>query len=265
MKILLNGEAAGVDDLHYLVATNYGHFTMLRVENGGVRGLDLHLDRLQRATRELFGTDLDRERVRGYLRHTVGSEKRELSVRINIFSRALDREHLDKPAEADVLVIATPASQRATGPLRVKSFRYSRELAAIKHVGTFPLFHYRRLAQQAGFDDALFADENGCISEGSIWNVGFVDRDGGVVWPDAPQLDGVSMQLLKTGLEREGMPSVTRTIALAELAGFRAAFFTNASVPVRLIASIDGNDFAIEQVLIAQLMHCYETNLLQDL
>jgi len=265
MNILLNGRPASADDLRYLVQTNYGHFTAFRIENGGVRGLDLHLDRLQRATRELFGSELDAERVRAYLRHAVGDQKQDLSVRINIFSRALDRERLDKSVEVDVLIIVTPASHRTITPLRVKSFRYARELADIKHVGTFPLFHYRRLAQQVGFDDALFVDESGRISEGSIWNVGFFDRDGTVVWPDAPQLDGVSMQLLKSGLAQVGLSSVVRSVRLEELAEFRAAFFTNASIPVRGITSIDDWEFPAESDWFGELMRCYEANLRQPI
>lgn len=261
MRVELNGSPASVDDLRHLVQTNYGHFTALRVEDGGVRGLDLHLDRLQHATRELFGSELDRERVRGYLRHAVAGDARDLSVRINVFSRALDREHLDRAVAADVLVIVAPASPpHAAPPLRLKSFRYARDAAAIKHVGTFPLFHYRRLAQQSGFDDAVFIDENGIVSEGSIWNIGFVDRDGGIVWPDAPQLDGVSMQLLKSGLADAGIPGVVRTVRLAELAAFRAAFFTNASVPVRPIASIDARGFAGDDEAMQTLLRCYRSN-----
>jgi len=260
MSILLNGKPASADDLRYLVQTNYGHFTAFRVENGGVRGLDLHLERLQRATRELFGSELDAERVRAYLHHAVGDEKRDLSVRVNVFARSLDRERLDRSVEADVLVSVMSASHRVITPLRVKSFQYARELAAIKHVGTFPLFHFRRLAQQAGFDDALFVDESGRICEGSIWNIGFLDRDGTVVWPDAPQLDGVSMQLLKAGLAQAGLPSVVRSVRLEELTEFRAAFFTNASVPVRGIASIDNCEFSVESGSVEELMHCYEAN-----
>ena len=265
MTILLNGKPASVDDLRHLVQTNYGHFTAFRVEGGKVRGLDLHLDRLQHATRELFGSELDRERVRAYLRHAITGDASELSVRINVFARALDRERLDQPVEADVLVIATPASAHATAPLRVKSFRYVRDLPAIKHVGTFPLFHHRRLARQSGHDDALFVDADGRIGEGSIWNVGFVDRDGVVVWPDAPQLDGVSMQLLKRGLAQAGMRSVTRAVRLAEAGEFRAAFFTNASVPVRLVAAIDANEYSNDEALRNQLLCCYEASLLQPL
>jgi branched-subunit amino acid aminotransferase/4-amino-4-deoxychorismate lyase len=265
MNILLNGEPVGADDLRHLVQTNYGHFTVFRAENGGVRGLDLHLDRLQYATRELFGSELDRERVCGYLRRALAGAERELSVRVNVFSRALDRERLDRAVEVDVLVIAAPATPRATRPLRVKSFVYTRELAAIKHVGTFPLFHYRRLAQQAGCDDALFVDANGRISEGSIWNIGFVARDGAIVWPDAPQLDGVGAQLLKAGLERRGVPSVMRTVRLDELGAFNAAFFTNASVPLQPIAEIDGHEFGGCGSVIEMLMRCYETTVVQPL
>jgi branched-subunit amino acid aminotransferase/4-amino-4-deoxychorismate lyase len=264
-RVEINGEPASADGLCHLVQTNYGHFTAFRVEAGGVRGLDLHLDRLQHATRELFGSELDRERVRGYLRHAVAGEARELSVRVNVFARALDRERLDRPVEADVLVTVAPASAHATIPLRVKSFRYARDLPSIKHVGTFALFHHRRLARQAGYDDALFVDADGRVSEGSIWNVGFVARDGGIVWPDAPQLDGVSMQLLKTGLAQMGMPSVVRTIRLAEIGEFHAAFFTNASVPVRALASIDDHSFVIDEAALEVLQRGYLCNAPQPL
>lgn len=261
-RIELNGETVRADDLRHLVQTNYGHFTAFRVEAGGVRGLDLHLDRLQRATRELFGSELDRERVRGYVRHAAGGERNDISVRVNVFARAFDRERPDRAVDVDVLVIAAAASApaTATAPLRVKSFRYARELAAVKHVGTFALFHYRRLARLAGFDDAVFTDEQGRIGEGSVWNVGFVDRDGAVLWPDAPHLDGVGMQLLKAGRARAGAPSATRTIRLGELPGFRAAFFTNSSSPVRPIAAIDAHAFTGDDAAMEKLLRAYHAN-----
>lgn len=264
-RVELNGEAASADDLRHLVQTNYGHFTAFRVEDGKVRGLDLHLDRLQQATRELFGSELDRECVRACLRHAVADDARELSVRVNVFARALDRERLDQPVETDVLVTVAPASTHTMAPLRVKSCRYARDLPAIKHVGTFPLFHQRRLARQAGYDDALFVDADGRISEGSIWNIGFVDRDGGIVWPDAPQLDGVGMQLLKAGLAHAGTPSTVRAVRPTDFAGFCAAFFTNSSLPVRAIASIDEHRFAVDDAQAGRLQRVYETNLLQPI
>jgi branched-subunit amino acid aminotransferase/4-amino-4-deoxychorismate lyase len=260
-RITINGLPARVQDMRALIQTNYGHFTAMRVENGGVRGLDLHLDRMEHATRELFDRSLDRERVRGYLRDAVAGDAQPQSLRVTVFSRALNRERLAVPVDVDVLIIAAPTapSMGTPAPLRLKSFRYAREVAAIKHVGTFPLFHYRRLAQQAGFDDAVFVDGDDRISEGSIWNIGFADADG-LVWPDAPQLAGVSMQLLQSGLVQQGTAVSTRPIRLQDIAGFRAAFFTNASIPVRVIASIDDVAFSVEDAFFATLKRCYEMN-----
>ncbi|MBU6199664.1 MAG: aminotransferase class IV family protein [Xanthomonadaceae bacterium] len=259
-RLELNGEPAGVDDLRYPLQTNYGHFTVMRVKDGCVRGLDLHLDRLQSATRELFGSELDRERVRGYLRHVLSGATGAWSVRVNVFARTLDRERMDKTVDTDVLIAANPASIPATQPLRVKSFVYARETPRIKHVGTFGLFLHRRLARQAGCDDALFVDAGGRISEGSIWNVGLVDRDGSIVWPDAPQLDGVGMQLLKTGLTNLGASSCVRPVYLSELARFRAAFFTNASTPVRALAAIDDCRFDVGAEIAHRLLAANRSN-----
>ncbi len=50
-RVELNGAAASVEDLRPFVLTNYGHFSALRVQDGAVRGLDLHLDRIEAATR----------------------------------------------------------------------------------------------------------------------------------------------------------------------------------------------------------------------
>lgn len=259
-RLELNGAPASVDDLRHLVQTNYGHFTALRVEDGRVRGLDLHLDRLQAATRELFGSELDRERVRGYLRHVISGATGARSLRVNVFARALDRGHMDATVDVDVLIGASPAPIASTQPLRVKSFVYAREVPLIKHVGTFALFHHRRLARQAGFDDALFVDANGRISEGSIWNIGFVDRSGAIIWPQAPQLDGVGMRLVDAGLASQGLSSSVRPVHLGELATFRAAFFSNANTPVRAIAAIDNCEFDVDAEILERLMEAYRSN-----
>jgi branched-subunit amino acid aminotransferase/4-amino-4-deoxychorismate lyase len=259
-RLELNGGPAGVDDLRHLAQTNYGHFTVMRAEGGGVRGLDLHLDRLQAATRELFGSELDRERVRGYLRHALNGAAGAWSLRVNVFARALDRECMDRTVDVDVLVGASPAPAPVMHPLRVKSFVYARELPSIKHVGTFGLFHYRRLARLAGFDDALFIDANGRISEASIWNVGFVDRDDAVVWPQAPQLDGVGMRLIDAGLARLDMRSRTCPVHVRELDAFRAAFLSNAGVPVRMLAAIDDRHFDAGTEIEQRLVAAYRVN-----
>ncbi len=260
----LNGGAVGIDELRTLALVNYGHFTSMQVRDGCVRGLDLHLQRLDRSTRELFGNPLDVDATRGYMRRMVGDVAGPLSLRINVFSRDLDRDRLTVPAKPDVLVTAAAARRIASTPLRVRSVRYERESPHIKHVGTFGLFQQRRLAQAAGFDDALFVDATGAISEGSIWNVAFFDGKS-VVWPDAPALDGTSMQLLKAGLRERGESTVTRRVELSEVASFRGAFFTNSSCAVCPIARIDDLDLAVDSDLLALLERCMQQAPLQKI
>jgi branched-subunit amino acid aminotransferase/4-amino-4-deoxychorismate lyase len=181
------------------------------------------------------------------------------SMRVNVFSRKLHRDRMAEPAEPDVVVaIAAPRLIEAT-PVRLKSFRYVRVLPHVKHVGTFGLFHHRRLAQLDGFDDALFVDGSGAISEASIWNIGFFDGRG-IIWPDAPALRGISMQLLQKGLRERGVPSDSHRIAQADIGAFRSAFLTNCSRAVRPVAEIDGVRFTIDAELNTMLEACYASN-----
>ena len=258
-RLFVNGKPAQVDDLRVLVANNYGHFTSMRVFDGCVRGLDLHLQRLDASTRFLFGRPLDVDSVRRDLRDAVGDTRAALSVRINVFSRAYDRERPAADVAPDVLISVGDAPSASESALRVKSFVYERDTPQIKHVGTFPLFHHRRLAQQAGFDDALFVDRDGDVAEGSIWNVAFFDGER-VVWPNARQLEGISKQLLKRGLAQRGVESIDAAVPLSRIGGFRAAFFTNSSQPARFVASIDGVEFARDDDLAAMLAACYDSN-----
>ena len=97
-----------------------------------------------------------------------------------------------------------------------------------------------------------------CVSEGSIWNVGFFDGES-VVWPDARQLDGVSKQVLQAGLAQRGVRSRAQSVPLQAVGEYRAAFFTNSSQPVRAIARIDDTEFAIDAEFTAMLAACYDS------
>lgn len=257
MRVELNGKPVDVDGLRTLALVNYGHFTAMQVRDGGVRGLDLHLERLRRSTVELFGHALDVDATRGWMRQAIAGDVAPASLRVTVFSRALDRDRLLQSVAPDVLVAHAPARTIAPTPLRVRSVRYERDAPHIKHIGTFGLFHQKRLALAAGFDDALFVDASGAVSEGSIWNVAFFD-DAGVVWPDAPALEGVSMQLLKSALRRRGVPMQVRRIALDEVGKFRGAFFTNTSCTALPIAAIDEVGFALDAERFALLESCMD-------
>ncbi|SFQ51626.1 Branched-chain amino acid aminotransferase/4-amino-4-deoxychorismate lyase [Amycolatopsis arida] len=253
----LNGRPATAAELAVLATVNYGHFTAMQVRGERVRGLEAHLRRLAAATRTLFGHALDTGRVRDHLRHAVAGAG-DVSARVHVFSLELPRTGLTAPLAPDVLVTLRPPSEPATTPVRLRSVRYARELPEVKHVGTFGLFHHARAARLAGFDDALFVTADGHVAEASISNVVLVDG-GTVVFPDAPMLDGITQRLLRRGLARVGVPTVTRPVPLAEARVPRAAFLCNSASPAVPVAAIDGAELTLDPALTTLLTEAYDT------
>lgn len=259
LRVELDGRAADPAILQELAFAGYGHFTSMQVRGHQVRGLDLHLERLERDSRELFGRPVDRERVRRYLRQATEGLPGDLSVQVNVFS--LDDEGVEagRPVETGVLVRVGPPAVAATSPVRVRTTVHERLLPQVKHVATLGLVYHWRRARQDGFDDVLFVDRDGFVSEGSIWNICFSDGDQ-VVWPAAPALRGITMQLVQTGLRREGVPSATRPIHKDDVPGFRSAVLMNSIVAGRPVVGIDGAGFPDGGDLLATVRRCYETN-----
>lgn len=240
----IDGRPASADALCALALCNYGHFTTLQVRGGAVRGLDLHLRRLCEANRELFGSALDPGRVRDQLRRALeAAGTGDCSLRATVFAPGFDAHRAAAAAARTLILVAiSPPQEPGAAPLRVRSYRYRRPAPHLKHVGTFPLLHHRRMAMEAGYDDALFVDEGRRVLEGSLWNIGFLHGDT-VVWPEGPALRGVAERLLQAGLAQAGVAQATRPVLLDELADFGAAFACN-SRGLRLIAGVDAAVYA---------------------
>jgi branched-subunit amino acid aminotransferase/4-amino-4-deoxychorismate lyase len=243
----------------YPALSGYGHFTAMQVRGGKVRGLDFHLARLDAATKELFGVGLSGDRVLDHLRHALRALRdgtRDASVRINIFSPDGSAE---PPAGADpqisILVTVRPPYEMPTGPLSLCSVPYQRPFAHIKHVGGFAQGHYIKLVERRGFDEPLLVGEGGLIAEGAITNIGFIERDA-VVWPEAPMLLGIGMQVLQRELSAADVPQEHRRVLLDDLAGFDGAFVMN-SRGVAAVRRIDGLDIPTENPLLARVHDLY--------
>lgn len=251
-RLFCNGTPADADVLAAALV-NYGHFTSLQVRGGAVQGWALHVQRLQQGARELFDAALDIAQLQVWLRDAlVQSGARDASVRITVFSRDFDFRQPLRAVPLDVLIsIAAPAVVPAT-PRAVMPSRYQRELPHIKHVGTFPLFHQRREAVRAGFDDVVFVDGVGNLSEGSTWNVVFWDG-GQVVWPQAAMLRGVTAQLLERGLDVLGQSQGTRAVSLESLSGLSGAVASN-TAGLWPLGAIGGQSFGQSKALLELLL-----------
>lgn len=249
----LNGLPANLEQIGALALTNYGHFTSMRVESDGVRGLTLHLERLVRDCRRVFDADLDPEHVRHFVRHTTLEVPRPVIARVTVFDPELELGHPGADAEPRVLVTTRRAVDMPQPALRLCSVHYDRDLPEAKHVGLFGALRSRRAAQRDGFDDAVFTDAASNITEVATSNVGFFDGDR-IIWPDATVLPGVTMALLNGA--HDG-PVTTASVNLADLDGMQAAFATNSAVGVRPIASIDATVWADEHAMLGILRKEY--------
>jgi 4-amino-4-deoxychorismate lyase len=241
---LLNGLPADADPaaLRALAQVNYGHFTTLQVRDGAAQGLPLHLERLRQGNAELFDATLDEASLRAWMAQAAALAGGGCTLRVTVFARAFDHRRPLREVPLDVMVVASAPAMPASGALRVQVRPFIRPVPQLKHVGTFPLFHQRRQALKAGYDDALFADGPGPgarVAEGSVWNIGFWE-DGRVVWPEAPALRGTTERLLQAGLALAGVEQAVRPVTVAELGRFQATFAANANAlqPIAAIGEV---------------------------
>jgi branched-subunit amino acid aminotransferase/4-amino-4-deoxychorismate lyase len=240
-NLLIDGLPATEADLHYLALVNYGAYTSFRVEDGGVRGLDLHLARLDAYAVELFGEPVGQDRLRDVLR-TALADHRNAWVRASLFSPEIWSRTPSARVRPRVMTMVSPPPPPLATSVRLRIQTYAREEAHIKHTAIFSLIRARRSAREAGFDDALFADADGLISEGSSWNIGFLIGDK-VVWPQAPMLSGVAQSLIQAGLGAVGMTGTTQPVHVVDLARFDGAFLCNSATPACPITAIEDRVF----------------------
>jgi branched-subunit amino acid aminotransferase/4-amino-4-deoxychorismate lyase len=236
-RVEVDGRAADARVLGRLLpVAGYGHFTAMQVRAGRVRGLALHVARLQAASVELFGAGLDGDLVRGYVRHALDGVG-DASVRVYVWWPS-------------VVVTVRPPVEAPVRPQRLLPVPFQRPLAHVKHTGSFGQAYYRRVAERDGFDDALLTGPGGVVSEAAIANVACFDGSA-VVWPDAPHLAGVTMGLLEPLL-----PSRRGPVLVADLPSFRAVLVTN-SHGVAAVGQVGEVALPVDEVFVAMVARRY--------
>lgn len=132
----------------------------MQVRDRMVRGLALHLDRLDSANQELFGFPLDGERVRELIGHALdGARRHDASVRVHGFMPP------GSTAPVPMVTVRGPAPVDRT-PRSLMSVPFARAVPHIKRPGEFAQTYYGQQARRAGFDDALLTSPGGMVTEG---------------------------------------------------------------------------------------------------
>jgi branched-subunit amino acid aminotransferase/4-amino-4-deoxychorismate lyase len=258
-RITLDGRPATADDLARMAMVNYGAYTSFRVEGGAVRGLSLHLERLEHSALELFGESPGPALLHRRIVEAV-TGRDQAWVRISLHAPQISHRHVTYRGAPQIMVAVfdpPPALSPATGTgFRLFPLTYERERPHLKHLATFGLIAARREAQARGFDDALFLTREGQISEGTLWNIGFVRGDT-VIWPEAPMLDGVTRRLIHQGLARAGLGATSAAVRLEGLGAFDHAFLCNAATPCAPIAAIGDHAFARDDAVTERIVAAF--------
>lgn len=246
-SVWADGERLDAGDLLVPALVNYGHFTAMQVRGGAVRGLGEHLARVRSANQELFGSDLDPEVTRAQWA-TAASETPDAYLRASFQESPPGRTHH--------LVVLRPPVEPSRSPARLRSVRYIRALAHLKHVGTFPQIRHGREAERAGYDDALLTTDDGQIAETTAANIGFLSG-GTVIWPTAPALDGIGQQLLRAVLPAAGYHVEHGAVRVRDLADFDGAFIVN-SIGVVPVGQIDEHRFREPQQAVTPIVAAHD-------
>lgn len=244
---------------HALVG--YGHFTYMQVRSHAVRGLDLHLERLDSGTLELFGSGLDHDRIRQYIHYALRKTSGDASVRVQIVPADPSVLMSGATDESRVMVMVRPPAEPDYTPQRLRSVEYERPMPHIKHLDTMGLIHQTRLARQVGYDDALFTDRAGRVSEAAVANLVLYDEEEeAFTWPDAPALPGIMRGLLRRGMTRLDVPVRDRPVPRSDLMNYSSAFLTNSINDAQPVASVDDISFTVREPVQALLRECHESN-----
>ena len=244
VTIEVNGREADQAEVSLLEHEGWGHFTAMQVRGGRTRGLDLHLARLETAHREVYGRPLGGQEVRNRIRHALGGRP-DASVRVYGYW-------------AGLIVTVRKPQDTPDRPHSMMAVQFQRPLARLKHVGSWGQGRSGDAALAAGFDEGLLTDETGRISEGTVTNVGFW-RDGTVIWPDAPKLDGITMLVLRRQFAAAGVSQAEETVRVQDLARYGGMILCNSRgwAPVgRVDAQVISHDEAFTAVIKAALDSC---------
>ncbi len=143
-------------------------------------------------------------------------------------------------AYRDVLVVTVrPPGETPLLPYAVRSVRYRRAPAHLKYLRGFGEGYYAQRPAPPDLVEDLFVGDDGVISEGSITNIGFW-RGAAVIWPDAPALAGIMMQVLRRELAAGGVGQADEPVRLADIPSFDAMFLCNSRgwAPINLVDDV---------------------------
>lgn len=261
---LVNGQPTGVDPADRGLAFGDGVFETMAVDDGEIRWLNLHLDRLEHGCRRLAIPAPDRASLERELRAHCPREGR--AVAKLIVTRGSSSRGYAPPepaAPTRVLGISAwpeyPAARYLNGiAVRVCEMRLGENpaLAGLKHLCRLEQVLAQLELKRSAVDQGLLLDTSGSIVGGTSSNL-FAVFGGELVTPALSRcgIKGVMRRAVLEAAELLGIRTAERELTLAQVLRADELFMTNALIGVWPVALLDAQRFAVGPVAKRLMTH----------
>ena len=188
------------------------------------------------------------------------------TVYIQISRGIAPRNHFF-PTDARPILVMTCAplslekvKAQMLNPLKVKTLPDLRHARCdLKTVGLLPNVLAMQQAKDSGYDDALFIDQDGYITEGSCWNFWIVTKDKKLKtrFLDEQILHGITRQTVLKCAEKMNLEVIEEKISKDDIKNASEAFATSASKFCITVKAVDDVTFADNCPVTSQLRESY--------
>ena len=251
---LVNGQSTGIDPADRGLAYGDGLFETMAANDGRIRWLDLHLDRLEEGCRRLEIPAPSRSLLTREI-ETVCPNKGRVVVKLIVTRGPGARGYPppESPAPTRVLAISQwpdyPDSRYRDG-ISVRTCRMrlgeNPALAGIKHLCRLEQVLAQLELRGQPVQQGLMLDASGSVAQGTSSNV-FIVAGGELATPSLARcgIKGVMRRVVLEASRALDIRAEERVIGPAELLGANEVFMTNALFGIWPVTELDGRRFAV--------------------
>jgi 4-amino-4-deoxychorismate lyase len=251
---LVNGRATGVDPADRGLAYGDGLFETMAADEGRIRWLDLHLDRLEDGCRRLEIPAPPRGPLVDEINAHCPPQGRAV-VKLIVTRGPGARGYLPPEPAAPTRVLAIsqwpehPESYRREGiSMRTCRLRLAENpaLAGLKHLCRLEQVLAQLELRGQPVEQGLLLDASGYVAGGTSSNVFGVTR-AALITPSLARsgIKGVMRRAVLDAARALGIQAEERDVAPAELQGADEVFVTNSLFGIWPVRDIDGRRFAV--------------------
>jgi len=235
----------------------YGLFETMRAYNGHIYRLDSHLTRLRCSaesiglTHSILTTEEGKQSLEAACLATLeANELRDARLRLTVSAGEGDMTPDSSTCSSPTILITAqnlvplPLEKYETGFKAVVSFlrRNSQSpLSRLKSTCYMENVLARTAARAAGYDEAIFLNEQGYLAEGSTTNV-FLVSNGELITPcfESGVLPGITRDAVLEIARTSNIKATERWVELNELVEAQEAFVTNSILELMPLVSVEG-------------------------